>query len=104
MSASDDRHGRFNVVWTEAGVPLDRWERDVEMVREHIAFVEELVGELRTLVTKCHDVLLGRETGPRFWSRFKANVQALERVAERDRMYVEVLEQLAAIEAEKRAR
>ena len=73
-------------------------------MREHIAFVEGLVEELRALAGKCDDVLLGRETGPRFAKRFDANIAALERVVERDRMYVDVLGKLAALEAEKRAK
>ena len=82
------------------GTPLDRWERDVDQVREHIAFVEES----RALAGKCDDVLLARETGPRFWSRLAADIAALERVIERDCMYVDLLVEPAALEAEKRAK
>ena len=36
------------------------------------------------LAGRCDTVLLGRETGPRFWSRFAANIEALERVVSCD--------------------
>jgi hypothetical protein len=97
-----NRYGKFVVVWTEDGRPLDRWERDVDQVREHAAFVRGLADELRALSGRCDEVLLGRETGAKFWSRFDANVDALERVAERDNLYAQELERLAAREAERR--
>ena len=103
MTDPSHRHGTFNVVWTKGGQPLDRWQRDVEAVREHAEFVAGKAEELRAYVASLDDVFFGRETGPRFWSRFKANIAALERVVERDTMYVELLEQLAAREAAKRA-
>jgi hypothetical protein len=50
---------------------------------------------LRDLAGRCDGVLPGRETGPRFWSRFAANIEALERVVSRDNWFVEALEQAA---------
>ena len=91
----DDRHGTFNVVWTDDGRPLDTWERDVGQVREHAVFVAGKVEELRVYVESLQSVLFGRETGPRFWHRFDANLAALERVVERDVMCADVLVQLA---------
>jgi hypothetical protein len=89
------------IVRHDATRPLAARRRDG--ARAH-RFVESLIEELLRLVGECEDVLLGRETGPGFARRFRANVAVLERVADRDRQYVEVLEQLAAMEAEKRAR
>jgi hypothetical protein len=48
---------------------------------------------LRDLAGCCDGVLLGRETGPRFWSRFAANIEALDRVVNGDNWVVEALEQ-----------
>ena len=92
------------MVWTDDGRPLDRWERDVGHVRAHAVFVAGKVEELRQFVASLDAVLLGRETGPRFWSRFDANVAAHERVVERDVMYADVLVELAEREAANRAR
>jgi hypothetical protein len=55
--------------------------------------VTGLIAELRRLAGRCADeVLLGRETGPRFWTRFETNIAALQHVVERDNWYAKVLE------------
>jgi hypothetical protein len=46
-------------------------------------------------VRRCEDVLLGREAGPRFWSRFAANIDSLECVVSRENWDVKVLEEAA---------
>lgn len=102
ISPNERRHGRCVILWTDDGRPLDRWERDVDQVREHAAFVQEKIEKLRALVVECDEVLLGRETGPGFWSRFDVNIAVLERVVDRDRRWARVLDEAAAREAQQR--
>ena len=94
-AAANDRYGRRpQMIWDKgARRPLDRWRRNAEDVREHVAFVSELIVELRDLAGRCQGVLLGREAGPRFWARFDASVASLQRVVERDTWYAEALEE-----------
>ena len=72
--------------------PLDRWELGVDEVRAHAVFVAGKVEELRAYVASLGDVQFGSETGSRFWSRFDANIAALERVVERDNRYADAVE------------
>ena len=65
----------------------------IELVRSDVGLQFEVGGEdEQRRVPHLAEVLLGCETGPRFWSRFTANIEELDRVVGRDNRLWRALE------------
>lgn len=93
-----DRYPGFSALWLN-GRPVDRWHRDADQVRAHVALVESKIRELDAYIESLRAIEFGNVTGPRFAKRFASNRAVLERVKSRDVMFAEALDELEAREA-----